>query len=60
MGKDDRFASRGCSPDGVTSTHANPLRDRAVLLHLLREDLLNLESLVGWLRRERVSRKEAV
>lgn len=37
----------GVVSDGVASTKTDPLGNWAVLLHLLREDLLNLESLVG-------------
>jgi hypothetical protein len=39
-------------PNGVTRAHADPLGKRAVLLLLLPQNLLNLESLVGRLRRE--------
>ena len=45
----------GVVPDGVAGAQTDPLGDRAVLLHLLRENLLNLEGLVGRLRTGRGS-----
>ena len=39
-------------PNGVTGTHTDPLGKRAVLLLLLPQNLLNLESLVGRLCEE--------
>jgi len=37
----------GVVPDGVVMLHPNPLRDGTILLHLLREDLLDPEGLEG-------------
>ena len=39
-------------PNGVTGAHTDPLGKRAVLLLLLPQNLLNLESLVGRLCEE--------
>ena len=43
------------APNAVARAHANPLRDRPVLLELLCERLLDLEGLVGRLRRRRAT-----
>ena len=45
-------SSGGLVPDGVARAHADPLGDGAVLLLLLAQDLLDLESLLGRLLME--------
>ena len=46
-------------PDGVVGAHADPVGDGAVLAHLLRQLLLNLEGLVRRLRRQRSKNETA-
>lgn len=40
----------GKEPDGVISPHTDPIRDRPVLPHLLRQLLLDFEGFVGRLQ----------
>ena len=42
-------SSLGVVANGVPGLHANPLRDRAVLLLLLAQDLLDFKRLLRWL-----------
>ena len=51
-------SSLGVISDGVISLHPNPLRDRSVLLHLLTEDSLELETFNSSLRAN-VSREKS-
>ena len=43
---------RLCLPNLVARAHADPLRDRSVLLQLLSERLLGLQAFVGRLHKE--------
>jgi hypothetical protein len=42
-------SSLGVVANGVPGLHANPLRDRAVLLLLLAQDFLDFKRLLRWL-----------
>ena len=43
------MSSLGVVANGVPGLHANPLRDRAVLLLLLAQDFLDFKRLLRWL-----------
>ena len=44
------MSSLGVVANGVPGLHADPLRDRAVLLLLLAQDFLDFKRLLRWLR----------
>ena len=51
-------SSLGVVANGVPGLHANPLRDRAVLLLLLAQDFLDFKRLLRWLVSVLRERKE--
>ena len=49
-----KFDEENLKPDSVVGTHANPVRDRAILPHLLSKFLLNPESFVRRLLEKKI------
>ena len=58
FGKAERLFQFIHQPDGVASSHSNPLRHRAVLFLLNTKGALDLERLVGRLKKKETTRED--